>query len=416
MDAANFTIMLGAGLVLLSVLSILFSQRFGVPLLLVFLAIGMLAGIDGPGHISFSNFHLTYLVGSIALVIILMDGGLNTTGEALKLSVAPATLLATLGVIITAGLTAAGCYFFLHVTLKMAMLLGAIVASTDAAAVFFLLRQHGILLHPKLKAVLEIESGMNDPAAVLLVAVFGEVAAGANIMSPAHAALHLIYALAVGAGVGFFAGRILIFIIRKAHLARGLYPIMALSAVLFIFGLMQQAGASGFLAAYVMGITLRTMRHPAIHSINNFSNGMAWMSQILMFLVLGLLAAPHAMVPHLAVSFAIAAILMFIARPVAVFLCLLPFHYTWREMLFVSWVGLRVAVPIYLATVPVLMGVDDSVSLFSVVFVVVILSLMMQGWSIPLVARVLRLGKKTGPFPAQEEGSLPAPSVSPRPF
>jgi cell volume regulation protein A len=416
MDAANFNIMLGAGLVLLSVLSILFSQRFGVPLLLVFLAIGMLAGVDGPGHISYSDFHLTYLAGSIALVIILMDGGLNTTGEALKLSLAPATLLSTLGVIVTAGLTAAGSYLLLHINFKMSMLLGAIVASTDAAAVFFLLRQHGILLRSKLKATLEIESGMNDPAAVLLVAVFAEVAVGKDVVSPLYAVMHLLYALIIGAGLGFLGGKVLVYVIRRAHLARGLYPIMALSAVLFAFGVTQEIGASGFLAAYIMGISLRSMRHPAIHSINNFSNGMAWMSQIMMFLMLGLLAAPHAMIPHLKVSLAIAALLMFVARPVAVFICLLPFRYSWREMVFISWVGLRGAVPIYLATVPVLMGVDDSISLFSVVFVVVILSLMMQGWSIPLFARVLKLGKKPEHQAAAEAAPAPAATAYPEVF
>jgi cell volume regulation protein A len=400
--------MLGAGLVLLSVLSILFSQRFGVPLLLVFLDIGMLAGDDGPGGISYSNFNLTYLAGSIALVIILMDGGLNTTGGALKISVAPAVLLSTLGVVITAGLTAICGYLFLHINLKMALLLGAIVASTDAAAVFFLLRQHGILLHPKLKATLEIESGMNDPAAVLLVAIFAHVAVGAQLMPPWLAALHMVYALLAGAGFGFIGGKALVYVIRRAHMARGLYPIMALSGVLFAFGITQQAGASGFLAAYVMGMVLRAMRHPAIHSINNFSNGMAWMCQIMMFLMLGLLAAPHAMVPHLTVSFAIAAVLMFVARPVAVFICLLPFRYNWREMLFVSWVGLRGAVPIYLATVPVLLGVADSGSLFSVVFVVVILSLLLQGWSIPWVARALNLDNRAEQQPEEQpEADVP---------
>lgn len=404
MELGNQLILIGAGLVFVSIFAGMVSTRIGAPLLLVFLALGMLAGEDGPGGIDFDDFHAAYTIGATALAIVLFDGGLRTRRETLHLASWPALVLATLGVLLTAGLTGVFARYVLDLGWVEGLLVGAIVGSTDAAAVFFLLNLRDTNLVKRVSATLEAESGLNDPMAVFLTVTCVEVLR-VGLPEPGwHAALHFggvfVLQIAGGAAVGMAGGYALLRLVNVLQLATGLYPILALSGALVIFAGAQNLGASGFLAAYLAGIVLGTRRHRATQIIDRFQDGLAWLSQIVMFLMLGLLVTPSALLDTLLPALAVAVFLIVVGRPAAVILCLLPFRFAWRERLFISWVGLRGAVPIFLGTLPVLAGVPQARVFFDVAFVVVLTSLLVQGWTLNRAARTLNLALPPAPEPS----------------
>jgi cell volume regulation protein A len=403
MEFANNLILIGAGLVTLSIFAGLVSSRIGAPLLLVFLALGMLAGEDGPGGILFDDFQAAYIAGSTALAIILFDGGLRTTRQSIRAAWAPALALATVGVLITAILCGLFAAWILDLHWLQGLLIGSTVASTDAAAVFFLLHQHGLGLKDRLGATLEVESAINDPMAIFLTILCVELLQSGVTTLSWQAAIDFagmfVVQIAGGAVFGLIGGYVLLQIINRLEIASGLYPIFALAFALLIFGLAQAAGASGFMAVYLAGLVLGLRRHRATLLINRFYDGLAWLSQIMMFLMLGLLVTPSQLLPDLIPALAIAFFLIVAARPIAVVLCLWPFRFTWREVLFISWVGLRGAVPIFLGTIPVLAGVTGAEIFFTVAFVVVLISLVVQGWTVAPVARRLKLERPPRPAP-----------------
>jgi cell volume regulation protein A len=387
---ANALILVGAALAVLGVFSSLVASRIGAPLLLVFLVVGLLAGEEGPGGIPFNDFYSTYIVGSAALAIVLFDGGLRTRFAAFRGAFYPAVSLASAGVIITTILVGVLAAFLLKLSWIEGLLVGAIVASTDAAAVFFLLRAGGQQLKRRVAATLEMESGTNDPIAVfmtiLLVQIIlasGQISAGTVAFAVAREAL---FGTVVGVGGGFAISLAL----NRISLPSGLHPLLVVASALFIYGLAVVAGGSGFLAVYLAGIVLGNRPVRAFASITTFHDTLTWLCQIVMFIMLGLLVTPSKLIPYLAAALMIAFFLIFIARPIAVWLCLAPFRFQNSEKTFVSWVGLRGAVSIFLAAIPTLSAVPRADVYFSVAFVVVVVSLIVQGWSLTHVAR--RLG------------------------
>lgn len=397
--ADHFILLLG-GLLLLGILAGVLSSRIGAPLLLVFLGVGMLLGEDGPGGLSFGDFKSTYVVGSVALAIILFDGGFRTPLSSVRVAWAPATMLATAGVLITALVTAIFAAFAFKVDHLQALLIGTIVASTDAAAVFLLLHQHGMELKKRLSATLEIESGANDPMAIFLTITLVGIMTNAEAGSTLAIIEGFARQFVVGALVGVAGGYAISRAINRLELAAGLYPVFVVSAALLLFGIAQVLEGSGFLAVYLAGIIAGNQRLRASKLIGRFHDGIAWISQILMFVMLGLLVTPSKLVPDALPSTLVALALVFVARPLAVFVSLIPFRFTRREKLFIAWVGLRGAVPIFLAMIPVLGGLANSYKFFNVAFLVVIVSLVLQGWTVPWLARRLRLELPPRPEPS----------------
>lgn len=386
------TLFLLAGLLLfISVLASTVSARLGLPLLLLFLMVGMLAGEDGPGGILFSDFFTANLVGQLALAVILLDGGLRTSTESFRVALKPASVLATWGVIGTAGLLGVFATWALDVDWRLGLLLAAIVGSTDAAAVFALLRNSGVRLNERVKSTLEIESGANDPMAILLVTVMVELLLHPEQASAVSIVLLLLTQAGLGLGFGFVGGRILAWLLRRLNLAEGLYALLILSGGLLIFGAANLLDGSGFLAVYVAGVIVGNRRSHATEHVLRVMDGLAWLAQAGMFVVLGLLVTPSHLAEYTWEALAMALFLMLVARPVAVAIGLWPFRYTRNEVAFVSWVGLRGAVPVVLAIFPVVMGVPNSQLLFDVAFSVVLLSLLVQGATIPAAARLLKV-------------------------
>jgi cell volume regulation protein A len=391
MDASSELILLAGLLLLLSVFAGLVSSRLGAPLLLAFLALGMLAGEDGPGHIRFNDFRISYLVGSAALAIILFDGGITTKWREVRGLIAPSALLATVGVAITAGIVGTAAHYGFAVPWLDALLLGAVVAPTDAAAVASLLHMQKLNLRTRVAAILEVESGLNDPMAVFITLAFVQLIRHPAAATWLGAGELFGMQMVGGAAIGLIGGRILLFLFRKLDLNAGLYPILGLAGALTIFGGAQMVEASGFLATYLTALILGNGDYSGKEAVNRFFGSFAWLSQIVLFLMLGLLVSPSQLQPLLGFAFAIAALLIVIARPVAVAVCLIPFRFGWREIVFISWVGLRGAVPIFLAIIPVLTGARGGGLLFGTAFIVVMVSLVIQGWTVAPLARWLKL-------------------------
>lgn len=392
MDLTHQLILLTGALFLLSLLASTISARLGLPLLLVFLALGMLAGEDGPGGIHFDDVEITYAIGTVALSVILFNGGLCTEIGSFRVGLWPALWLATVGVVVSAALTGLAAMWFLNVGWLEGMLVGAIVGSTDAAAVFTILHSRGLQLKERVDATLQIESGANDPMAIFLtVALVGLLAADSAELNWT-VLVTFAEQMGIGAAIGLGGAWALAWLINRInHLNASLYPLMALSGVLLIFGATAIAGGSGYLAVYFAGILLNSRPLRNIEDIRRFHDGLAWLSQIGMFLILGLLITPHQLLPLVVPSLLIAGALILVARPVAVFLCLLPFRFAWREQLFIGWVGLRGAVPIILALFPWLANLDNYLLYFNIAFFIVLLSLVIQGWTVAPAARLLKL-------------------------
>ena len=392
MDAINHTILLGGFLIVASILAGMFSSRLGAPLLLVFLGLGMLAGENGPGGIKFDDFALTYLVGSVALALVLFDGALRTPRQAFRLALKPALVLATVGVAITATIVGLLAFWLLDLPPVAAFLVGAIVASTDAAAVFLLLNMRGTELNKRVAATLEVESGINDPMAVFLTVACVELLLQPRPVLDWSFPLFFVQQMGGGAAIGVAGGFGLWWLVNRAELAGGLYPVLTAAFALVVFAAAQSLECSGFLAVYLCGLVLGNKRHRAQATILRFHDGLAWLAQIVMFLLLGLLVTPAKLLANWWAELAIGIGLIVLARPLAVFLCLAPAKFDWREKTFISWVGLRGAVPIFLASIPVLEGVPGAMVFFNVAFVAVVLSLIVQGWTVGPAARFLGLG------------------------
>lgn len=390
-DFTTHFILWGGVLALLCVFASILSRRLGAPLLLMFLVLGMLAGEDGPGGIRFNDFNLAFLLGNLALAIIILDGGLGTRKDTFRVSLKPALSLATIGVVLTAGITAFVARWVLDLNWLEAFLIGAIVGSTDAAAVFGLLRFAGLDLKERTGASLEIESGTNDPMAIFLTVTLVQMLATNEDQLGVAMVLEFVQQMGLGLILGIAGGFLLVAMLRNMSVPASLYPLMALAGGLSIFGITNLLGGSGFLAIYITGLIAGNSSLPYSGDIHRFHDGVAWLSQIGMFLMLGLLITPSHLPPIIIPATGIALALIFVARPLAVVISLLPFQFPWREQLFISWCGLRGAVPIILALFPSLAGLEKTSTIFELVFFVVLISLLLQGWTIAPVAKWLKI-------------------------
>jgi cell volume regulation protein A len=389
MPSVDHILLAAALLLLLSVIASKTSGRSGVPALIFFLLIGMLAGSEGPGGVEFDDPWLAQSLGVIALAFILFAGGLDTDWKSVRPVAHYGLALATVGVLLTALCLGAFVSVMLGYPLSQALLLGAIVSSTDAAAVFAVLRSKNVGLRGHLKPLLEFESGSNDPMAVFLTAGLIRF-----VMVPATSLTDLLVGfvlqMSLGAAAGYAMGRGTVLLVNRIRLEyEGLYPVLTLSLVLLTYGATATIGGNGFLAVYCAGLVIgnRDLIHKK--SVMRFHDGLAWLMQIAMFLSLGLLVFPSRLLPIMGVGLVVSLFLMFVARPLSVLLVLAPARLPFRDKLLVSWVGLRGAVPIVLATFPLVADVPRADALFDLVFFIVLTSVLMQGTSIPLVARWL---------------------------
>lgn len=395
MEVLNQLMLFGGALFIISILASTLSPRMGMPLLLVFLIIGMLAGEDGFLGLQFQNVKAAYFMGTLALAVILFDGGLRTEIHLFRVGLRPALSLATIGVVITVGVCGALAAWILGLSWGHGLLIGAIVGSTDAAAVFSVLTMQGLALKSRVGATLEIESGLNDPMAVFLTIMLVEL----MVTTQANFSWWMLgdFAWEMGAGtvVGLVGGRILAYGVERLQLSPGLYPLLALFGGVFIFGLAAVMHASGFLAVYLAGLMVGNRVTRGLFNIQRFHDGIAWLAQISLFLMLGLLVLPHKLMEYASSALLVAVVLMFVARPLAVWLCLLPFQFSWQEKTFISWVGLRGAVPIVLAMFPWLAGVPEWNFFFNIAFFIVLISLLVQGWTVGPMAKWLNLNVPT---------------------
>jgi cell volume regulation protein A len=398
-------------LILLSLAIARFFEDFGVPSLLLFMAIGLLAGKEGFGGMAFADVSLAQGIGVFSLIVILFSGGLSTHWGGAKPYLKQAIALSTLGVLITAGAVATFAHAALGFPWLQGLLLGAIISSTDAAAVFASLRSRKVVLHPGLRSLLELESGSNDPIAVFLTVSFLHLITHPNA-NPWLLLPDFFWQSAIGAVWGIAAGRGAVWVANHAKFPyEGFYMVFFLAAAVFIYGGAEAVHGSGFLAVYVAAIAIGSQGFVQKKSVLRFYDGLTWLAQIGMFLALGLLVSPSQLPGVVPQGLALAAFLMFIARPLASYLCLWPTAWNWREKAFLSWVGLRGAVPIVLATYLLTAGLPEAPRLFNLVFFIVVASALLQGWSVSAAARLLRVGNE-GPSAAPKPLELTNPEGS----
>ena len=392
MHAFNLMLLAGGLLVFISLLAGVASTRLGLPFLLVFLVAGMVVGVDGPVGLPFDNAQLAAWAGNAALAMILLEGGISTRMQTFRAGFKPALLLATVGVVLTAAMVGAVAMRVMNVDWRHGLLLGAIVGSTDAAAVFSLLRQTGVRLSERVSATLELESGLNDPMAVFLVlALIASIKRDAGLLD---AAWLLLRQVGFGAAIGLAGAWGVAALLRKLPLTvehGGVLSLIIVSAGMAVFAAAGLVEGSGFLAIYLFGLRVRDGAEQAAHAASSALDGFAWAAQAMLFLLLGLLVSPHDMLQGAGATLAVAGTLIFVARPLSVWLCLLPMRFGLRPSLFIGWVGLRGAVPIVLALFPMLEKVPDSYRFFNVAFAVVLASLLLQGTTLGWVAKTLRV-------------------------
>ncbi len=390
----------------LSILAGKVSSKYGVPALLLFLIVGMLSGSDGLG-IQFENIHISQAIGTIALCVILFSGGLDTQFSEIKPVLAQGLILATLGVLLTAIFTGLIIWWILDLTIPGAniglltsLLLAATMSSTDSASVFSILRSKGLNLKKNLRPMLELESGGNDPMAYVLVITLIDIIKMNSEPNFWLASGMIVLQLIIGGGVGYLLGKLAIITINHIKLGNdSLYPILVFTFCIFIFSITYFLRGNGFLAVYVGGLVIGNAKFVHKRSSLNFFDGLAWLFQLVMFLTLGLLVNPHELIPIILPALAVSIIIIFITRPISVFICLLPFRkMTFKDKSFVSWVGLRGAVPIIFAIYPLVENVPHARIIFNIVFFCTLISLLVQGTSIPLVAKWIGVIEKPERF------------------
>ncbi|MDX1802624.1 MAG: potassium/proton antiporter [Alcanivorax sp.] len=401
MESLNLYLLIGTGLMFTGLLLGSLSARYGVPALLIFLVVGMLAGEDGIGGIKFDDFPLAYVVGNIALAVILLDGGLRTRLSTFKLGLKPALSLATLGVAVSASLVGAFTTWLMGVDWRLGLLLGGIVGSTDAAAVFSVIKGAGVRLNERVASTLEIESGLNDPMAIFITLMLVELLVNPQAGWGPGMLVTLIQQFGLGALFGLALGTVISELLLRVRSNEGLHALLLCSGGAMVFALTNLVGGSGFLAIYLTGLVAGNRRGGTGDNVLRSMDSMAWLAQSGMFLILGLLVTPSRLTDHLPQALAVAAFLMLLARPLSVWISLVPFRFTWREKTFIAWTGLRGAVPIVLAVFPLLAGVGQTRLLFDITLVVVLISLLGQGASLRYMARRLKVSVPNSTEPRQ---------------
>lgn len=391
-------LLIGSILLFFSIVASKTGYRFGVPALLLFLFVGMFFGSDGLG-LQFNDASEAQFIGMVSLSVILFSGGMDTKFSEIKPIVVPGIVLSTLGVFLTALFTGLFIWFItgmsftnFELPLMTSLLLAATMSSTDSASVFAILRSQKMNLKNNLRPMLELESGSNDPMAYMMTIVLIQVIQSSG-MNLGTIALSFIVQFSVGAGAGYLLGKAAIFMLNRLNIDnKSLYPIMLIAFVFFTFAFTDRIHGNGYLAVYIAGMMVGNNKIPYRKDTATIMDGLSWLCQIVMFLSLGLLVNPHELLDIALVASLIGVFMIIIGRPLSVFLCLLPFrNITSRSKIFISWVGLRGAVPIIFATYPVVSGIEGAGIIFNIVFFITILSLVIQGTTIPFVAKLLNL-------------------------
>lgn len=391
--------LIGALMLVISILLSPLSSRLGMPVLLIFLIVGMMMGEDGPGGLQFGNFELAFIVANLALGIILLDGGMRTRAETFRVGLRPALVLATIGVFLTALGAGLVAWWVFDLSWLTALLIGAIISSTDAAAVFSLLQGRGLHLNERVSATLEIESGSNDPMAIFLTLMLVTMIESGGAAEGWGALWMLVQQFGIGGTVGILGGFTLVNLANHSRLTPSLYPLLVVAGGLAVFAGTNQVGGSGFLAIYLTGVIIGNQPVRMMPMILQVHDGLAWLAQLGLFLILGLLVSPSDLLPLAGGGLVLAFALIFIIRPFAVLITLWPFGFNRRELGFISWVGLRGAVPIVLALFPVIADLPSAQLIFHIAFFIVLISLLVQGTTMAPLARKLRLEVPAGEDP-----------------
>ncbi len=391
--------LIGALMLVISIVLSPLSSRVGMPVLLIFLGVGMMMGEDGPGGIQFDNFELAFLIANLALGVILLDGGMRTRAETFRVGLRPALVLATLGVFMTAAGAAVVARWVFDLEWLTALLIGAIISSTDAAAVFSLLQGRGLHLNERVSATLEIESGSNDPMAIFLTLMLVTLIGNSGDSPTWSALIMLIKQFGIGSVAGILGGYLVVELANRIRLTPSLYPLLVAAGGIAVFSATNALGGSGFLAIYLTGVIIGNRHVRMMPMILQVHDGLAWLAQLCLFLMLGLLVTPSDLLPLLGGGLILALALIFVIRPLTVLLTLWPFAFNRRELGFISWVGLRGAVPIVLALFPIIADLPEAQLVFHAAFFIVLVSLVVQGTTMAPLARKLRLEIPSGEDP-----------------